>query len=65
MIPVWIYFIVAGIFVSAFMAVKTGRDERKTENAFIEQEGEVYMKRLEEEKEERKTEQEQQQSLGV
>ncbi|NRG47307.1 sporulation YhaL family protein [Bacillus sp. CRN 9] len=63
MIPVWVYFVVAGIIVSAFMAVKTGRDERKVENDMIEQEGEVYMKRLEEARDDKKSEHER--SLGV
>ena len=35
------------------MAVKTGKEDRATENEIIEQEGEVYMKRLEEEKKRR------------
>lgn len=47
MVPIWLYFVIAGIFISAFMAIKTGRDERMAENAQIEQEGEVYMQRLE------------------
>ncbi|GLB58797.1 sporulation YhaL family protein [Cytobacillus sp. NCCP-133] len=54
MIPFWVYFIAAGIVVSAYMAVKTGREEKKVENDSIEREGEIYMKRLEREKEERK-----------
>jgi hypothetical protein len=53
-IPLWVYFVVSGILVSAFMALKTGREERKFEMQIIEREGEVYMDRLEKEKEERK-----------
>ena len=49
----WILFVLGGIAVSAFMAVKTGKEDRKKENQVIEQEGEVYMKRLEEERERR------------
>lgn len=52
-IPVWIYFIVSGIIISALMAVKTGKEERIEEVANIEKEGEVYIKRMEEEKEKR------------
>ncbi|MFC5735779.1 sporulation YhaL family protein [Cytobacillus gottheilii] len=54
MIPVWVYFIAAGIVFCAIMAIKTGRDERREENEMIEREGEVYMQRLEEKKEEKK-----------
>jgi hypothetical protein len=36
------------------MAVKTGREEKQVEHNSIEREGEIYMKRLEREKEERK-----------
>lgn len=53
-IPFWVYAVVAGIVISAMMALKTGREERKFEMESIEREGEVYMKRLEEEKEKRK-----------
>lgn len=35
------------------MALKTGREERQLEMENIEQEGEIYMKRLEREKEKR------------
>lgn len=52
-IPVWIYFIVSGIIISALMAVKTGKEERVEEVEHIEKEGEVYIKRMEEEKEKR------------
>lgn len=52
-IPVWIYFIVSGIIISALMAVKTGKEERIEEVENIEKEGEVYIKRMEEEKEKR------------
>jgi len=47
------YFIVScivGIAVSAFMVIKTGRDENKIENDYIEQEGKKYIERMHEEK---------------
>lgn len=53
-IPIWVVLVLGGIAVSALMAVKTGKEERKQENESIEREGEVYMKRLEEEREKRK-----------
>ncbi len=53
-IPIWIYFVVFGIIFSALMAVKTGKEERLAEKEDIEKEGEIYIKRMEEEKERRK-----------
>lgn len=53
MIPIWVYAIVAGILISAFMALKTGREERLLEMENIEREGDIYMKRMAEEKERR------------
>ncbi|AYV65393.1 MULTISPECIES: sporulation YhaL family protein [Niallia] len=52
-IPLWVIFVLGGIAISAFMAVKTGKEDRAAENEIIEREGEVYMKRLEEEKKRR------------
>lgn len=49
-IPLWIYFIVVGIIISAYMVIKTGKEERRLEEEMIEKEGEVYMKRLEKER---------------
>ena len=60
-IPFWVYFIAAGILLSAYMAIKAGREEREAENESIELEGRVYIERIEKEREERKTSQ---QSLG-
>ncbi|MEH7355711.1 sporulation YhaL family protein [Neobacillus drentensis] len=50
-IPIWIYAVVVGIVISALMAIKTGREERLLELEDIEREGEIYIKRLEREKE--------------
>lgn len=52
-IPIWVIAVAAGIIFSAFMAVKTGKEEREKELESIEREGELYMKRLEQEKEQR------------
>ncbi|MBA4535665.1 sporulation YhaL family protein [Bacillus aquiflavi] len=49
-IPIWIYFVLAGIAVSAYMTIKTAKEEKQRESELIEQEGEVYMHRLEEER---------------
>ncbi|MGM0846378.1 MAG: sporulation YhaL family protein [Bacillota bacterium] len=53
-LPIWMYLIVAGIFVSAYMAMKSAKEDREVENEWIEQEGEVYIKRMEDEKEKRR-----------
>ncbi|WML43289.1 sporulation YhaL family protein [Neobacillus sp. PS3-40] len=60
-IPIWVFAVVAGILFSALMAIKTGREERHLENDSIEREGEIYMKRLEQEKERRN----EQQDVGI
>jgi hypothetical protein len=52
-IPMWVIAVAAGIVFSAFMAVKTGKEEREKELESIELEGELYMKRLEQEREQR------------
>ncbi|MDP4083942.1 MAG: sporulation YhaL family protein [Bacillota bacterium] len=52
-IPIWVYVVVIGIVISALMAIKTGREEREFECESIEKEGEIYMNRLEREKEKR------------
>lgn len=49
-IPTWVYVVFAGIIISALMAIKTGREERELEIENIEKEGDVFMKRIEEEK---------------
>ena len=51
-LPIWIYFVIAGIAVSAFMAIKTSREDRQLEQEWIEKEGEEYIERMEEEKRE-------------
>jgi hypothetical protein len=43
-----------GIVISALMAIKTGREERLLELENIEKEGEIYIHRLEREKEDRR-----------
>jgi hypothetical protein len=49
--PIWIWFVVAGIVVSAVMAVRTAKIERRQENNFIELEGQKYIDRMKEEQE--------------
>jgi Sporulation protein YhaL len=61
-IPFWVYFVVMGIILSAYMVVRTGKEEKIIEEEIIEREGDIYMKRLEQEREGKK---ESEKSLGV
>ena len=61
-IPFWIYFVVMGIITSAYMVVRTGKEEKLVEEEMIEREGDIYMQRLEQEREGKK---ESEESLGV
>ncbi|MFG6121237.1 MULTISPECIES: sporulation YhaL family protein [Thalassobacillus] len=53
-IPIWVYFCILFIFLSGYMAYKAMRAEKKLEHQFIEREGQVYIRRMEEEREQRK-----------
>jgi hypothetical protein len=53
-VPFWIWFVVAGIVVSAYMTIRTNREEKEMETKEAEQEGLIYLERMEEEKEKRK-----------
>lgn len=46
--PIWIWFVLAGIIVSAVMTVRTAKQDRKEEDLYIEQEGQKYMDRMKE-----------------
>lgn len=52
-IPIWVFAVFFGIIISAYMAIRTGKEERQLEMESIEREGEIYMKRLEKEKDSR------------
>lgn len=52
-LPWWIYLVIIGIVVSGYMVLYTSKKEQEIDNEFIEKEGEIYMKRLEEERERR------------
>jgi hypothetical protein len=43
-----------GIFFSGFMAIRTGQKEREVDDIYIEKEGQVYIRRMEMEREKRK-----------
>jgi preprotein translocase subunit YajC len=46
--PWWVLMIIVFIFFSGYMSYRAMRAERKLEQQFIEQEGQIYMNRLEE-----------------
>ncbi|EJQ46506.1 MULTISPECIES: sporulation YhaL family protein [Bacillus] len=52
-LPWWVYLVIVGIVLSGYMVLYTSKKEQEMDNEFIEKEGEVYMKRLEEEREKR------------
>ncbi|AKP46295.1 MULTISPECIES: sporulation YhaL family protein [Bacillus] len=60
-VPFWMYFVVAGIFISAFMVIKTAREDRKADQEWIEKEGEVFIKRMQEEKKKKQKQDQEQQ----
>lgn len=53
MVETWVYFVLVGIIVSAIMVIKTGNDEKKIDETFIEKEGNIYIERMVEEKKRR------------
>ena len=53
-VPFWIWLVVAGIVISAYMTIRTNREEKEMELREAEQEGDIYIKRMEEEREKRK-----------
>ncbi len=53
-VPFWIWLVVGGIVISAYMTIRTNREEKEMELREAEQEGYIYIKRMEEEKEKRK-----------
>ncbi|MFQ3543775.1 sporulation YhaL family protein [Halobacillus rhizosphaerae] len=55
-IPIWVFFCIVFIFLSGYMALRAMRAENKMEQHFIEREGQIYLERIEEEKEKREKE---------
>ena len=45
-IPFWVYFVVMGIITSAYMVVRTGKEEKLIEEEMIEREGDIYMQTI-------------------
>ncbi len=48
---IWVWVVLAGIIISAFMTVRSMRVEDQVNEKFIEEEGQVYIARMEKEKE--------------
>ncbi len=53
-LPWWIYLVLAGIVFSAYMMIKTAKEDQEVDMEFIEKEGEIYIQRMEEERARRK-----------
>ncbi|SFA81355.1 Sporulation protein YhaL [Lentibacillus halodurans] len=49
-VPWWVFMIILFIFVSGYMAFRAMRAERRLEQQYIEQEGKVYIDRMEKER---------------
>ncbi|HSH51094.1 MAG TPA: sporulation YhaL family protein [Bacteroidales bacterium] len=45
-LPLWIYVVMFGIIFSAFMVIKTAKDEQEIEEKFIEKEGEAFLEQV-------------------
>lgn len=52
-LPWWMYIALFGVIFSAYMVVRTGRRERQIEEEFIEKEGQVFIERMNVERENR------------
>lgn len=62
-LPWWVYVVIVGIIVSGYMVLYTSKKEQDIDQEFIEQEGNVYMQRIKEERERRTQEQDDQSVL--
>ncbi|WP_281269120.1 sporulation YhaL family protein [Bacillus taeanensis] len=52
-LPWWIYFVLAGIIFSGYKVILETVEEKKVDQQFIEQEGNIYIRRMEDEKKRR------------
>ncbi|WP_245805794.1 sporulation YhaL family protein [Bacillus alkalicellulosilyticus] len=52
--PLWVYIAVLGIIYSGFMMVKYTLEDKDIDKEFIEKEGEIYMERIETERQRKK-----------
>ncbi|MGA9287385.1 MAG: sporulation YhaL family protein [Anaerobacillus sp.] len=52
--PWWLYFVLAGIIYSGYKTMQLTAEEKRVDQIHIEEEGRVYVERMEEERERRK-----------
>ena len=52
-VPWWVILLIAFTFLSGYMALRAMVAEKRLEQRFIEQEGQIYMERIEEERQKR------------
>ncbi|WP_099353389.1 sporulation YhaL family protein [Fredinandcohnia onubensis] len=52
-VPWFVYVALFGVLFSAYMVIRTSREDKKIEDSYIEQEGNVYIERMNSEKEKR------------
>lgn len=62
-LPWWIYACIIGILVSGYMAYKTSLQDKMVDEEFIEKEGQVYLDRIEQERQKKREMIEKQQQL--
>lgn len=53
-VPWWVYFVLAGIIYSGYKSMTLTVEDRRVDLVHIEEEGKIYVKRMEEEKERRR-----------
>ncbi|WP_226670071.1 sporulation YhaL family protein [Metabacillus litoralis] len=63
LLPWWIYVCIIGIILSGYMAFKTHQQDKEIDDEFIEKEGQVYIERIELERQKKQALVEQQQEL--
>ncbi|WP_010283525.1 sporulation YhaL family protein [Bacillus timonensis] len=52
-VPWFVYVALFGVLFSAYMVIRTTKEEKKIEDSYIEQEGNVYIERMNSEREKR------------
>lgn len=52
-IPLWVFAVIILIFLSGYMAYRAMLAERKLDQQFIEQEGSIYLERIQEDRQKR------------
>lgn len=63
LLPWYIYACIIGILVSGYMAFRTAREEKMVDHEFIEKEGQVFLDRIEQERQKKREMNEQQDQL--